>query len=554
MSDEERESALGVLGDGLLALSDPELGGGYDRLPESVRRAAEGPFLETSGDAPIYHMSTYQEDARALSALLGHTADELQGGYTLSTNLTMSAGSYNYFWGEGENGWLTSEELAPLVDVGTRNEDANYFILTGEQPETAADVDLDYPDSFREQTVQGLLTYEWHDQGETARQFTDWLAEDLHSGDREEAIRAGDGFAGLMELVTDPDMYESLTNTGVDVTEGDNDYSDASFTQFNGGIADSLADIFDAHIYSFANGDVYGAGDEPVEGIGSYDHDTGRIQMGPQERAMYMQYILGNDESAGRVVNSVDIYQQIESVAYLESGDAASSARGAGQLQALLEEGLRMESQDRTDDLGDQVERETQIAEFVVGEAGGLAEKIPVIGAAVSKGMELGQDSIVQAIVDGDYEITPRFPTYTSDEHMERTFNLEVLDFVNLSDPGALNVTDHDDIQTLVEGGALTIERDGVPVSSDDIDDDFFFDDSVTVNLNKNPEEWSSNAMSDLDNMDGALRGVLKNVEITADDETASGFDYSGQFVEDYTSAYDTTRDFFGNQSAEEDE
>ncbi|MFJ9555494.1 hypothetical protein ACIRPH_16890 [Nocardiopsis sp. NPDC101807] len=555
MTDEEREHALGMLGDGLLVLSDNELGGGYELLPESVRTASEGPFLSTDPNDPVYHMSTYQEDAQALAQFLSHTSDELEGGYTLSTNLTMSTGSYNYFWGsQVEGGWLTSEELAALVDVGTRNEDSNYYVLTGDHPQPVPELGLDHHDSFREQAVQGLLSYEWHDQGATARQLTNWIAEDFTSTDEEKVIRAGNGFAGFMEIMTDPDVYEALTKTGVNVTEGENDYADASFTQFNGELADSLADVFDAHIYSFANGDIYDIEREPVEGIGQYEHDTGLVQMGPQERAMYMQYLMGNDESAGHVVNSVDFYQQIESIAYLESGDSPSSARGTGQLQALLEQALEMESQKRTEDLDYQIERRTQIADFIVGEAGSLSEKIPVIGTAVAKGMELGQESIVQAIIDGEYEVSPRFPTYTTDEHIERTFSLETFDFVSRTHPGELNkITDLDDLRTLVDGGALTIENNGGPVDSDDIDDDFFFDDSVTLRIEKDPSEWSANEMVELDTMDSAIRNVLKKVDITVGDEEASGASYVAEFVPDYTGAYNATRDFFASQAPEEE-
>jgi hypothetical protein len=283
---------------------------------------------------------------------------------------------------------------------------------------------------LRTQALEGTLTFEWHDHGHTARQLTDWLAEDVHSEDPELSQRAGDAFAGFMDTITDSDIHDALTNTGVSVTEGDNDYSDASFTQFNGQLADSFADIFDAHIYSFANSDVLDHNDRPVTGIRDFDPDTGFVRMGPDERAQYMQLLMGNDVTAGRVVNSVDAYQQIEAIAYLESGDEASSARGSAQLQGLLERALYLESENRSADLDKQIERDKQIADFVVGEAKNLSEKIPVIGAGVAKGMDLGKDSIVEAIVNGDYEVSPRFPTYTSEQGVERNFRVETLDFM----------------------------------------------------------------------------------------------------------------------------
>src|SRR5699024_297302 len=139
--------------------------------------------------------------------------------------------------------------------------------------------------------------------------------------------------------------------------------------------------------------------------------------------------------TAGRVVNSVDAYQQIESIAFLETGNEASTARGSAQLQGLLERALWLESESRGDDLEDTVDRRTQIAEFVVSGAGDLSEKIPVIGTAVSKGLELGEESIVNAVIDGDHEVSPRYPVYTSDDTVRRTFQMETLDFLAQNDP-----------------------------------------------------------------------------------------------------------------------
>ncbi|MFI6578088.1 hypothetical protein ACIBFB_20045 [Nocardiopsis sp. NPDC050513] len=557
LTDEEREHALGVLGDGLLALSDPNLGGGYENLPQSVRNAIDIPFPadgETQGD-----LTTHEGDARTyalLSELFAHASDDLEGGYGLSTNLALSAGMYMGYWGDSSAHWVSERDLGILVDVATRNKDANYFMLTGDH--LNPEIGVDYHEDDRTTAIEGLFTYEWGDYGTTVRQLTDWLAEDINSDDYQEVSRAGRGFAGFMETMTDPDMYESLINTGVHIGEGGNDYQNASFTHFNTELANSLADIFDAHIYSFATSDIWEHSDVPVEGVGRYEYDIRFVRMGPEERAMYMQYLVGNDETAGRLVNSVDVYQQLEAMAFLESGQDENTARGAGTLQGLLEEALRRDSQDRTDDLGEQVDRNKEIAGFVVDELGSQSEKIPVIGAALSQGMGLASDSIVDAIIDGEFEVSPRDTTYSSPENIERNFSLEALDYLARNNPDELNnVVRPDEFQTLVEGGGIVIERNGEILGADDINEDFVIDSSVTITVEKNPGAWESSAQRDggLDDMDAALGRTMDDVEITTSDgRSKPGNDRVQDFVRSYNDLYGETNDFFNLQGEEEGE
>ncbi|ASU56262.1 TPR repeat region-containing protein [Nocardiopsis dassonvillei] len=560
MSDEEREDALGVLGNGLLALSDPALGGGYDNLPESFRYAVEGSWINPDAENKLPGTPVSMGmDMKALSAFMEHTDEGLQGGYGLSTNLHLTTGAFLDAWGDDPDpdGVLPdSEQVSHIIDVASRNTDANYYMLTGEHIDTEEGVDHG-DEALRTRALEGTLTHEWHDDGRTARQLTDWLAEDIHSEDPDVRQRAGDGFAGFMETITEAEMHEALVNTGVDVTEGDNEYSDASFTQFNGELADSLADIFDAHIYSFANGEVLGGGDVPNSGIGEFEADRSFVNMGPDERAMYMQLLMGNDETAGRVVNSVDAYQQIESFAFLETGNETAAARGAGQLQGLLERALWLESEDRTADLGEQVDRQTQIAEFVVGEAAGLSEKIPVIGVAVSKGLELGQDSIVNAIIDGEYEVSPRFPVYTSEESILRNFRMETLDYLAQNTPQAFqDDTQRGDFRVLVDSGVVTIERDGRVLDASDITNDFVFDQTVTVSV-AGGTDWSELHSDDLDGVDDALSGIMDTTHIYGEyiDEhgepvrhDGASETWVGQFVDVYTGAYGETRDYFNGE------
>ncbi|WP_028648831.1 hypothetical protein [Nocardiopsis sp. CNT312] len=551
MSEEEREEALGALGDGLLALSDPDLGGGYDMLPQSFVNAVEGPWInaDSEGRVPSTPVGMGM-DMKALSAFLAHTDEDMEGGYGLSTNLQLSTGAFLDAWGDvpDPDGVMPdSEQLSHILGAATRNEDANYYVLTGDHLNEEPGVEYGDKD-LRIQALDGTLTYEWHDHGHTARQLTDWLAEDIHSEDAEVRQRAGDAFAGFMETVTG-ELHGSLVNTGVDVTEGDNEYSNASFTQFNGELADSFADIFDAHIYSFADSDVL-EDNEPATGIGDFNADKSFVSMGAEERATYMQLLMGNDETAGRVVNSVDVYQQIEAAAFFGSGQDEETARGGGQLQALLEEALRRESADRSTDLDEQIDRETQIAEFVVGEAAGLSERIPVIGTAASKGLELGEESIVNAIIDGEYDVSPRHPTFSGAEFIERNFRIEALDYLSQNDPTTFNsVIRPDEFHTLIEGGAITVTQNGTPLPPEEIGEKFTFDETISIIVEKDPSKWSDNEDQYLDRMDSAISNIMDDVEITTDDgRTQPGYKRVDDFVTQYNNSYNDTNSAFGGE------
>ncbi|MDT0331915.1 TPR repeat region-containing protein [Nocardiopsis lambiniae] len=471
MSGEERAHALGVLGDGLLTLSDEDLGGGYDLLPQSVRRAAEGPFLHLPGENEMpYHLVSYQEDARALSHLLRHTDDELRGGDAFSTNLTLGAGAYMHYWGaEGENGWVVSEELAPLVEVGTRNEDANHYVLTGEYPNGKTEIPglPELAPHERTNAVEGILTYEWHDDGATARGLVDWMAEDALSEDDEVRERAGTAAAGFVETVTTAEMQKALTDTGVDV----GDSKDASFTEFNPELADAFAGVFDSYIFSFAESVIEDADNELITGVGDYNPETGGFNIGIQERAAYMQYLMGDEAAATRVINSASAYEYAATELYIATGDNEVASLGPATLHSLIETGISMELADRVGDDKAAQERREELYGFALGEAGKLAEKIPVMGAVINKGLGLGSDSIVEYLAASDVEIVPHVPGNGNDNEETRRINQQteflahILDSGNeavLKGPGEAHMEDLEryGIVSYREDGSIRVETD----------------------------------------------------------------------------------------------
>ncbi|SHK84971.1 hypothetical protein SAMN05421803_13722 [Nocardiopsis flavescens] len=543
MSGEERAHALGVLGDGLLTLSDEDLGGGYDLLPESVRRATEGPFLAPGGDGEMpYHLVNYQDDALALSQLLRYTDDELQGGDAFSTNLTLGAGAYMHYWGaEGENGWVVSEDLAPLVEVGTRNEDANHYVLTGEYPGGAESIPglPELAPHERPNAVEGLLTYEWHDGGATARGLIDWMAEDALSEDDEVRERAGTAAAGFIDLVTTAEMQEALTDTGVDV----GDSEDASFTEFNPELADAFAGVFDSYIVSFAESVIEDGGnnDELITGVGEYNPETGAFNIGIQERAAYMQYLMGDEAAATRVINSTAAYEYAATEFYIATGDTELAARGPATLHSLIELGISMELDDRVGDDASAQQRREELYGYALGEAGTLVEKIPVMGGLINKGLDLGSDAIVEHLAASDAEIVANVPSHGNESEEARRENQQVqfLAHILTSENGAVvQGPGQEQLHELEKHGIVSYAADG----------------SIRVETDRGKWDVENEPGGGGDGAANALHAALNSTQLDPSNrEQTDGNTMYNEFATPYNTRYDLVQEE-GRRETEDDE
>src|SRR5699024_1561698 len=134
-------------GGGLIALSDEKIGGGLSLLPESIVQTIQGRTLSADGlDITTDHVQ-FGQDLTNLADFLGNAPSELEGGRRFSQDLTLHMGmiledglgatapSFNDFLlnelGEGN--------METLLDVSTRNIEANHGILTGQYENGAVD-------------------------------------------------------------------------------------------------------------------------------------------------------------------------------------------------------------------------------------------------------------------------------------------------------------------------------------------------------------------------------------------------------------------------------
>ncbi|MES0837907.1 hypothetical protein [Nocardiopsis tropica] len=552
LTDEERDHALGVLGDGLLALSDHRVGGGYDDLPASVREAAEGPHLAPSGSTPP-SSHTWAEDARSLAAMLGNAHESMEPGYGLSMTLSLSMGMYSDEYSEGMDQFIPEEDVLALLDVANRNEDAMHDLFAGVENEDGEREPYVHPNLMRthededgqfqrfsphtEQwgssedmintAVEGLFTHPWEDGGEIVGDMIEWIAQDALSEDQDVQDRAGRAAAGFIGMITTEEMQEALTNTGVDVTEGGDDYNDASFTAFNTHLAEDLGDVFDAYIYSFAGGEIVEANDDtvPLTGVGEYESSYNGFTIGPQERAAYLQYLMGNDDSAISAINSASAYQSLEMEAYLETGDQYSTSRGASTLYSLIEVALEAEAENRRLDLQGTEDRKEQLYTFALEKAGEYSAKIPVVGEGISNALGLGSEWLTGKLIDEDISTSPRYPMSDNPETREREHHLIFLEHIANSENVHIDRRAPQSFIDELEGfGVIEVGSDG----------------SVVVEMD--PSEWSISSApgNDMDAVDNALAGALNGTQISPTErETASAEEMAVTFSGVYDARYE---------------
>lgn len=384
INSEDRNHILGGLGGGILALSDEDLMGGYEALPPSVKEAVEGP---ESNEPPAFD---WQMKANFLSQMMEHTNSEIKGGEQFSVNLTQSI-AYA-LGGEGSEN-LGSSKFEHLIDVSTRNEDANYAILTGsgeyEHPTHGLDPEM---------TLKNVYTFDWEDDGAAASGITDWIWEQS-TGDN--SARAGEAMESFMQLFEDPEFVNAISGTGHDVrgevTDDDGNtvettWRDASAGHLNPDIAWGWSELFSAYKEEFAS--EYGTpiGNHDTSGETIFDAEDG-LKINPDQRANFVQQIMGDGNAGARVYAETIEYniQKLEEfVGGRDSIDTSGAAR-AGILRGIVDSALSGEAELRQSNNETGAEHEQKIKDYGVDMLGAALSEIPAPGSSLaSEAIKIG--------------------------------------------------------------------------------------------------------------------------------------------------------------------
>ncbi|MCP2298339.1 hypothetical protein APR11_004784 [Nocardia amikacinitolerans] len=213
-----------ALANGLLVVSNEKVGtgrnpdgtlrspGGYENVPKPVRDLIETrfPIPENDDADPRNGARPYRQPAESarlgeiasLSDLLGQSNPGYQPGTKMGTEMIEQSA---YLMSDvkddlkgvpyvGDVSKQFESTAARLVDVGGRNEESAYQILTGDGMP---------PDYKPDKAVSALLGNDWSnvDQGHGASQLLDWIGPDSHSTDELQADRARAALAELPGLL-----------------------------------------------------------------------------------------------------------------------------------------------------------------------------------------------------------------------------------------------------------------------------------------------------------------------------------------------------------------
>ncbi|MEU1897118.1 hypothetical protein ABZ512_02000 [Nocardiopsis dassonvillei] len=398
ISDSLREDINRNLANSMLILSDEDIGGGVGNLPQDVQEAAVGPSYDTTDFT--YEFNAWAEDFVPLSEFLSHSGPGVQGGTEFSTSLLATSHQMLSYADMGDNPHMdpiSQEAFSDVIGVASRNEEANYIILTGEDFDgNTYQHHENHPHVDPEAVLRDFYTYNWNDDGAAVRGITDWIADrGQESGGVTDEIR-GTALAELMGFMEDKEFREDLFGTGHRVVEegeeGEDDLTwlNVSAGHLNPELASGFSDIFLSYMDEFSETDGVGEEDENGDREGEsfatrWNPDTGRVELSPESRLAFTQIIMGDEETATRVYEEVllNTGRTMEEYASNTGERDHIPTVLAGSLQGLVEEALSHESSHRTDSHKEAADYRNKVTGGVIDILGGGAGDAQVPGFVV---------------------------------------------------------------------------------------------------------------------------------------------------------------------------
>jgi hypothetical protein len=349
LTDAQKNEILALVGGAVLASSDESIGGNYSHLPESVTNTIEGPRIHSPSTSLNNSFSPdWAGDFEILTEVFDEAREKSQKetGYPLQGGAELSAISIGTIAGAVDSwasGAVDEEVLRTMMEFSMQNEDANYAILTGEYPSGES---YEHPVEFNHsygrsgtdngELIASLFAHDWEDNGLAVSSLTEWISVDGASENETVKERADRALAGLFDVITDPEVAESLSNTehSVDDVGPDNDdftWKNAPMGLVNPEISGSFANIFESYVDEFASMEILNNQDAlNPDVVTGYDAETGLI-IDMSDRISFTSLIAGDAESMGRMYETAETYTFDSAYEYYsEPGAAEDSLRPGG--------------------------------------------------------------------------------------------------------------------------------------------------------------------------------------------------------------------------------
>ncbi|MFJ9554798.1 hypothetical protein ACIRPH_13350 [Nocardiopsis sp. NPDC101807] len=410
ISDSLRGDISRNLANSMLVLSDENIGGGMDRLPQDVVDVLDVPdfpdvnTLSHDSELPGF-MDAYSDWGQpftTLSDFLDSAGPGIQGGTEFSTTLmgTVAATLDVPYFAAGEPG---DEHFQNVIDVASRNDEANYIILTGEDFEgNEFQHHESHGDLTPEKILETFYTHNWPDDGAAVSGITDWIGQSrgVDVGGVTDEIR-GTALASLMATMEAPAFQEAVFATGHNleesVGEGDSEeevlWMDVSAGYLNGELADGFGDIFISYMDEFSDSDGLPGNKEVSHG---WNDELERVELSAESRLAFTQFIMGDPDAAARVYGEVSMHtaERMEDYANSSGERDHTPTVLAGSLQGLVDNALMNESAIRSDVHNDAAAYHNKVTGAAVDVIGGLAGDGNVSGFVVEMAKFAAKESL----------------------------------------------------------------------------------------------------------------------------------------------------------------
>ncbi|MDA1358973.1 hypothetical protein O1R50_05030 [Glycomyces luteolus] len=410
VSGADQTLILGAFGGGLLAMTNEKIGGGFGRLPESLRDTL-GYY---SGKVDNFNVHTLHDQLIALAPYLGATTAKqiglgrLEGGKEFSAALTFAVAD---FYSEVtrrrpayEVPFTDLEEFAPhLLEASTRNTDVNHELLTGK---------IQHPDIGKhtpEYLVRALFGNTWDkDAGKAAAGLIDWIGTDAGSNDPATKDRATEAAYALFTTMTDRDNTSGLFDKSAydfftDSYGKIGSFENAPIGAANGAITYSMAKAAVPYLDYFAETDT-GGKDQLFM---SKDPKAADMYLSQQTREDFVELIMGGDASRDKF--GAEVYRNVLLDAHYadswkDTEEANDEAMRTGRLMGLLDTGFQRVFDDANVDANAKTSESTQHASWA--RAGAAAVKEVVTELPFVRGLGRGAQQIIRQVAES-FKWTP---------------------------------------------------------------------------------------------------------------------------------------------------
>lgn len=420
---------LDGLANGLLTLSNEKIGtgtstGGYERIPPEIRDLVtyahdynpEGRYT----DWEQHNVNRF--DMVRFADLIGESNPGHQPGSEFALDLNRAAANYVEILDKPLTDYGNTEfpayEGAPamagmpeaaakLLDIGVRNEEASYALLTGVAPDGG---ELGF---HRDSVLLPLMTHEWPDDGASAGRLVDWIREDAIVVDPSDtsqlasSTRAGEAAFGLSQVLASThsgydhpgplDMSNNFDRL-IDIP-GPSGEGTQSIGQLNPALTQSLAGAMAPYATNLTDPSPNAAELFGTDGFG---------YVGPED-ASRLVTILNTDSEAGAYFNGVALAQaealdRAFAREYAPGSGMAGLGETAGRLHGLVEVGIVGATVDQNLDAQalaqEQMQRRIDSVGVSQAITAGAVGYIPGVGGMASSGVYILGDSMIRDIVD----------------------------------------------------------------------------------------------------------------------------------------------------------